>query len=61
VRRGRSELGRTKERRHGIAQLVGGDGDEVVAARTPAVFLTTHPELGDVSQGQLLTIKNSTG
>ena len=25
------------------------------------VFLTTHPELGDVSQGQLLTIKNYYG
>ncbi|MBV9482873.1 MAG: cytochrome B6 [Acidobacteria bacterium] len=24
----------------------------------PPIFLTTHPELGDVSQGQLLTIKN---
>ena len=24
----------------------------------PPVFLTTHPELGDVSRGQLLTIKN---
>ena len=27
----------------------------------PPVFLTTHPELGDVSQGQLLTIKNYYG
>src|SRR3954465_12990148 len=24
----------------------------------PPIFLTTHPELGDVSKGQLLTIKN---
>jgi cytochrome c peroxidase len=24
----------------------------------PPIFLTTHPELGDVSQGQVLTIKN---
>src|SRR5205085_2974532 len=24
----------------------------------PPIFLTTHPELGDVSRGQLLTIKN---
>jgi cytochrome c peroxidase len=24
----------------------------------PPIFLTTHPELGDVSQGSLLTIKN---
>ncbi len=24
----------------------------------PPIFLTTHPELGDVSQGQLLTLKN---
>jgi cytochrome c peroxidase len=24
----------------------------------PAIFLTTHPELGDVSKGQLVTIKN---
>lgn len=24
----------------------------------PPIFLTTHPELGDVSQGQLLTIRN---
>ena len=24
----------------------------------PPIFLTTHPELGDVSQGKLLTIKN---
>jgi cytochrome c peroxidase len=24
----------------------------------PPVFLTSHPELGDVSRGQLLTIKN---
>jgi len=24
----------------------------------PPIFLTTHPELGDVSQGRLLTIKN---
>jgi cytochrome c peroxidase len=24
----------------------------------PAIFLTTHPELGDVSQGEVLTIKN---
>jgi cytochrome c peroxidase len=27
----------------------------------PPIFLTTHPELGDVSQGQLLTIKNYYG
>ena len=27
----------------------------------PPVFLTTHPEFGDVSQGQLLTIKNYYG
>jgi hypothetical protein len=26
-----------------------------------AIFLTTHPELGDVSHGQLLTIKNYYG
>jgi cytochrome c peroxidase len=25
---------------------------------TPPIFLTSHPELGDVSRGQLLTIKN---
>ena len=27
----------------------------------PPIFLTTHPELGDVSHGQLLTIKNYYG
>src|SRR4051812_37345639 len=27
----------------------------------PPIFLTTHPELGDISQGQLLTIKNYYG
>ena len=26
----------------------------------PAIFLTTHPELGDVSQGEVLTLKIST-
>jgi cytochrome c peroxidase len=32
--------------------------DHVTPEFPPPVYLTTHPELGDVSQGSLLTIKN---
>jgi cytochrome c peroxidase len=32
--------------------------DHLTPEFPPPIFLTTHPELGDVSQGQLLTIKN---
>lgn len=32
--------------------------DQFTPEFPPPIFLTTHPELGDVSQGQLLTIKN---
>ncbi len=32
--------------------------DNLTPEFPPPVFLTTHPELGDVSRGQLLTIKN---
>jgi cytochrome c peroxidase len=32
--------------------------DRLTPEFPPPVFLTTHPELGDVSRGQLLTIKN---
>jgi len=32
--------------------------DHVTAEFPPPIFLTTRPELGDVSRGQLLTIKN---
>jgi cytochrome c peroxidase len=32
--------------------------DRLTPEFPPSVFLTTHPELGDVSRGQLLTIKN---
>jgi hypothetical protein len=32
--------------------------DHVTPEFPPPVFLTTHPELGDVSRGRLLTIKN---
>ncbi len=32
--------------------------DHVTPEFPPPIFLTTHPELGDVSRGQLLTIKN---
>jgi cytochrome c peroxidase len=32
--------------------------DHLTPEFPPPVFLTTHPELGDVSRGQLLTIKN---
>jgi cytochrome c peroxidase len=32
--------------------------DHLTPEFPPPIFLTTHPELGDVSRGQLLTIKN---
>lgn len=32
--------------------------DNLTPEFPPPIFLTTHPELGDVSRGQLLTIKN---
>jgi cytochrome c peroxidase len=32
--------------------------DHLTPEFPPPIFLTTHPELGDVSKGQLLTIKN---
>lgn len=32
--------------------------DHMIPEFPPPIFLTTHPELGDVSQGSLLTIKN---
>ena len=32
--------------------------DQFTPEFPPPIFLTTHPELGDVSRGQLLTIKN---
>jgi cytochrome c peroxidase len=32
--------------------------DRLTPEFPPPIFLTTHPELGDVSRGQLLTIKN---
>ena len=32
--------------------------DHLTPEFPPPIFLTSHPELGDVSQGQLLTIKN---
>ncbi|AVA24896.1 cytochrome B6 [Rhizobium sp. NXC24] len=32
--------------------------DSLTPEFPPPIFLTTHPELGDVSRGQLLTIKN---
>ncbi len=32
--------------------------DHLIPEFPPPIFLTTHPELGDVSQGKLLTIKN---
>jgi cytochrome c peroxidase len=32
--------------------------DNLAPEFPPPIFLTTHPELGDVSRGQLLTIKN---
>src|SRR3982751_3779104 len=32
--------------------------DRFIPEFPPPLFLTTHPELGDVSRGQLLTIKN---
>jgi cytochrome c peroxidase len=32
--------------------------DHITPEFPPPIFLTTHPELGDVSRGQLLTIKN---
>jgi cytochrome c peroxidase len=32
--------------------------DHLTPEFPPPIFLTTHPELGDVSHGQLLTIKN---
>lgn len=32
--------------------------DHLMPEFPPPIFLTTHPELGDVSRGQLLTIKN---
>jgi cytochrome c peroxidase len=32
--------------------------DHVTPEFPPPIFLTTHPELGDVSRGQLLTIRN---
>lgn len=32
--------------------------DHLLPEFPPPVFLTTHPELGDVSQGQVLTIRN---
>jgi cytochrome c peroxidase len=32
--------------------------DQFTPEFPPPIFLTSHPELGDVSQGQLLTIKN---
>ena len=47
--RGQSELGRTKERRHGIAQLVGDDGDEVVTgAHRLAQFLNLLAQRGQL-------------
>ena len=35
--------------------------DHLLPEFPPPLFLTTRPELGDVSQGQLLTIKNYCG
>jgi cytochrome c peroxidase len=35
--------------------------DHLTPEFPPPIFLTTHPELGDVSRGQLLTIKNYYG
>ncbi|MDQ0562500.1 hypothetical protein QO004_004305 [Rhizobium mesoamericanum] len=32
--------------------------DNLTPEFSPPIFPTTHPELGDVSRGQLLTIKN---